>query len=288
MQTPKIIGLVTGWGSEIWMKPAIEQALYLCDEVIVGVGAWSEYMDEFEDGTLDVCAEYKDYENVTVVPYTIRESKVNFAVAASLNAMLTYSKLYEPGNWIWLLDCDEFYHKRTKTLINEMIATGMFNRIDFQTRFFLIDLYHYVKGKYVRMWKIEDINMDLYKRFNPTHHWTQNPYVGEVPLKDGMFHYSMLKNPHAMVRKWEHEYQGNKQDHKINYANKIYKNYDLADEEYWTTMNLDVSGIKHPWFTDSMEAKKDGHLFEYKDKLPEYVAESKLIEVKDFRKLYNF
>lgn len=282
----KIIGLVTGWGSEIWMAPAIEQAIFLCDEVIVGVGAWSEYMDEFEDDTLAECAKYKD--QVTVVPYTIRESNVNYAVALSLNAMLGYSKMYEPDNWIWLLDCDEFYHKRTKALVSRIISSGLCNRIDMQTKFFLVNLYHYIKGKYVRMWKIEEQNMLKQNMFKPTHHWTHNPYVAEVPIDDGMSHYSMLKNPHAMVRKWEHEYAHNRQDHKIQWANEIYKGYDLKDEDTWARKNLEVSGIKHPWFTDSMQATKEGHLFKLEEDLPEFVHTASFSQVSDFRKLYNF
>ena len=51
---PKIVGLLTGINYvEDWIEPAIHQALNICDEVVVSIGANNRQLAVLQDSTLE-------------------------------------------------------------------------------------------------------------------------------------------------------------------------------------------------------------------------------------------
>jgi hypothetical protein len=288
----KIIGLVTGWGVESWIEPCIKQALEFCDEVLVAIGTKSPVMQRFEDSTLELSKKYRD--RVKLLSINVNTELTSVGTAGMLNSMLRFSDLFEIGNWIWILDSDEFYHKRTCDFIKLAIAKDVATHITVKSKFFLVDMYHYLEGEHERLFKITDYNdnKDPSTLFIPTQHWplAKNAIIKKLtlPKEYPMFHYSMLKNPCMRVFEWEYEQPNTKQERKVKWAHEIYKYYDLDNEEYWINKNLEVSGIRHPWFHESYNTDENGKLFVYKGKQPKYIEETELPKIKDFRAYYSF
>ena len=106
MKDSKLVGLIIAWGQEEWVRPAIEQALEYCDEVMaVSIPIISEFK-EFEDNTYNI---FKEYSDVKLLDIQKTWPTINKAGANVLNYMLQNSKLFLPGNWVWKLSVDEFY-----------------------------------------------------------------------------------------------------------------------------------------------------------------------------------
>ena len=58
---PKIVGLLTGINYvEDWIEPAIQQALNICDEVIVSIGANNQQLEVLQDSTLEKAKAFGD------------------------------------------------------------------------------------------------------------------------------------------------------------------------------------------------------------------------------------
>ena len=117
MNEPKLIGLLIAWGAELWIKPAIKQALEYCDEVIFCASAYSESLKRFEDNTLEIAMTFKD---VKIISFndasTLRQTR-----ARILNKMLEESSCFAIDNWVWILDVDEFYPEGSFREIKEAI-----------------------------------------------------------------------------------------------------------------------------------------------------------------------
>jgi len=277
----KIIGLLTAWGAERWIRPAIKQALEYCDEVMVVVAAFGPQFRKFEDNTYNICKEYHD---IKLLDYEVKQRFVNRITAEVHNYMLEKSELFLPGNWIWIMDVDEFYpeigHKRIKSIIEG----GKHDRIITESKFFMINMQHYLTEMGHQLIKVEDISA----RFIPTNNWPRKPkaiYV--VPREIGMFHYSMLTNTSIHRVKWGVEYSHTSQSNKIGWLDKIYYKYDLENEDYWIEENLKLSGIRSPWFNVGYKPDENGRLFKYNGTHPKFIEETGFTKIKDFRDIYN-
>lgn len=283
MGDKQIVGLVTGWGVSAWIGPCIEQAIKYCDEVIVCIGTKSPIMEQFKDNTYEVALKYKDKIKL-LKPVSANAKYTGVGTAIMLNYMLSNSALIKKDNWIWILDSDEFYTDESHNKIRELIEDPYYNHIGVEAKFFLIDMQHYIESYHERLFRITNVN----HRFIPTQHWPVNKVIATLDRDIGMFHYSLLKNPNMRIFQWKHESIAPNQIKKIRWGNEIYKYYDLNNEEYWIDKNEKMFGIRSPFWTDAYSADKNGKLFVYKGKQPEFIENSDLINIKDFRKYYNF
>lgn len=277
----KIIGLLTAWGAESWIRPALKQALEYCDEVMIVVAGHSPEIKGFEDNTYNICKEYPDAKLLDFEP---TETSCFRKKSEGFNHMLRNSRLHAVGNWLWVLDVDEFYTESAFKAIKVAIESNEYNRIKMEERFFLINMQHYLEGSHYRLIRVEDTR----DTFVITNQWSgkaKETYI--LPRENGMFHYSMLVNPKMQCAQWKVEYP---EAYKVNgprWIDEIYLNYELGNEDYWTEQNLKLFGIKSPWLNEAMTPDKDGRLFTYKGEHPRFIEEIGYPKIKDFRRLYK-
>jgi len=280
----KIIGLLTAWGVERWARSAIEQALEYCDEVLAVVSPYTSEMIPFEDGTYEICKEYK---SLKLLDYRTQETTVSRAVADVLNHMLERSTLREVGNWVWILDADEFYAKSAPMMIRDIINVGGYEHIKVESKFFMINMHHYLNETGGRLHKI----MTSENHFVPTTRWSRlAKRIYTLPRADGMFHYGLLANAKMYREKWRVEYSDHpdkKQLDKIKWIDEIYPYYDLRDEGRWIEENRRLFGIRSPWFNRGFTPDANGKLFRYSGKHPKFIERTGLVKIEDFRLGYE-
>ena len=274
----KIIGLLTAWGAERWIRPAIEQALSSCDETIVVVSTFAPELKRFEDNTLNICKEHKD---IKLLDYRTEKEVISEAVADTLNYMLKSSPLYKPGNWAWILDVDEFYADTAHVAIRAAIDSGRYNQITTESRFFYINMRHYLNETGNRLFRIDASD----ECFVPTNKWSvAKRQIYLLPRADGMFHYGMLASADAYRVKWQIEYKGKRQADKLQWLDEIYPNYDLGNEDHWIEENRKRFGLRSPWLNKGFMPASDGKLFRYLGKHPKFIEQSGLVGIEDFRR----
>jgi len=282
----KIIGIVKAWGAEDWIRPAIKQALEYCDEVAVIVAPFHHTLEKFADSTYDICKEYRD---IRLIDFKPSEQYVSSATAETLNHMLETSPLHAIGNWIWILDSDEFYTEAAYKEIKSAIASDQYNSIGARTKVFLINMQRYLKTvdfwHYWRLIKIEDMGY----RFKPAQNWSQKLERPHLLSKENeMFHYSLLTNMAVRLAWWRIESApDDTHPRKIKWLKEIYLKYDLEDEDYWLIENLKLNGIKSPWITVGWMPDKNGRLLKYEGRHPEFIEETELPKISDFREHYK-
>lgn len=287
----KIIGCLIAWGAKDFIGPALQQAVEYCDEVFVCVAPHSKSMEAFEDGTTEIAYQFaRRNSKVKTIPWEAMSfhapTKANI-----LNTMLSKSELREPGNWIWILDVDEFYPKRTYNQVRAFVeASDKFgwDLAEFQEYYFYINTQYYLKGSHLRLFKIKhEQNI-----FQPTQRWiyAEKPIIFDMNYVP-MYHYGMLTNPHAKMAFWGEEYPGQEQDNKVEWIDYIYRNYNLDNQDFWIDENAALFDVASPWFSDSFEPTMQGTLYEYDQTTdgphPEFIGKD-LLEETDFRVKYDF
>ena len=187
----KVIGLINAWSCETFIEPAMLQAVEYCDEVIVSVGYHSEEVKQFEDNTLSIVNEFVDHDKVKYVPTyfggTHYESKT-----PTLTAMLQASDNFEVGNWIWLLDCDEFYFREDWEDIKKNIFDSEYDCVETKEKFFYVNMQHYLLNDRRRLFKITDKS----DHYVPLQRWNR-PKENVFKHDSYMYHYSLLLNPYC-------------------------------------------------------------------------------------------
>ena len=286
MNNPKIIGCIIAWASELWIGPAIKQALAHCDEVFVCIEPHSPLMGKFEDSTFERANRYRDRVKFVKLKRGMMFPNHSSAKAIILNMMMKSSEFFEVGNWIFILDVDEFYNEDCFHILKNQVLNEDIDVVEFQSKYFFIDTKHYLIGEHPRMFKITDKETN---HFIPTQNWSKSKIkVVTIPKEIGMYHYGMMTNPWAKLDFWRSEYPGKTQDNKVTWLDEIYRGYDLQDEGTWITKNEQLFGIRSPWFADSYRPNEDGRLFTYDGRHPIYVEEAGLTDITDYRKIYSF
>lgn len=285
-----LIGLMTAWNAEDFIEPCIKQAIEYCDEVIVCISPHSEAMKAFEDKTEEIALAYRNKVNILRLVTKIGDKSFHSSTKAGiLNNMLTKSKLFEVGNWIFILDVDEFFPHATIENAKILIENDICDQIGFDELYFYINMQSCLLGNHNRLFKIKEKNMDEKFRFFPTQFWNGSEKLVNIPITHGgMFHYGMLTNPWAKKVFWETEYPGGKQGTKTLWLDKIYRNYDLQNQEYWVEENRNLFGIRSPWFADNFTPDENGILFRFEGKHPWAIEDTGLEKIEDFRKRYNY
>lgn len=278
----KTIGLMTVWGAGPFVEPALKQGLKNCDDLMVLVAPHHHAMDAFEDETYEICKKYtadgvklihtssqqlalevkgnpfhRDFIEANK-PYTFWRTHV-------LNHMLIHAKPNK-GDWIYLVDVDEFFFKKDFLDLKHKIEK--YDSVRFEEKYFIVDMKHYVtKTSSPRLWRYDS------GRFKPTDKWT-NPFKNTL-IVPNMFHYSLLMNPHAKRAFWATERQ-KPQPHKSNWIDDTYLKYDIKNEKKW------LAGTYGASF-----GSDNGNLFVYDGKHPEHIEEAGLTKIKDFREIWK-
>lgn len=292
----KILGLLTAWYVEDWIELAIQQALELCDEVVVSVGSNTDELLELQDQTLELAKKYDN--QVSFVP-TVNDGYITTGRCKTLNDMLTSSELFEPGNWIFMLDADEFYFPETYDLIKEIIRADEHDEINIEAKFFFVNMTRYLHSEHPRLWKIHHHSC-LYR---PTQNWPHSKNritIRRDAERRGMFHYSLLMRERYKELQWQTEYKqskdpshpiAKKQRTKIEWLKKIYRPFELENEDFWIEENLRLFGYdgigRTPFYNHAFksDANNGGRLFRYEGPQPPIVENSPLSKIPDFRKL---
>jgi len=204
--------------------------------------------------------------------------------------MLSRSENYEVGNWIFVLDADEFYKQEIINKIKSIIEENKYTDITFRDYYFFINTNRYLVGEHQRLFRINEENLINGNVFFPTQNWycTKKESVMLGSIKNPtMFHYGLLTNPFSKLDFWLTEYPNNPQSKKVNWLDKIYRNYNFNNEEQYIKLNKELSGINSCWFNDGYIADKDGKPFEFKDKHPDIIPKY-ILEEEDWRKKFNF
>jgi len=169
--------------------------------------------------------------------------------------------------------------------LKEIMESDKYDSINVHDKFFYINSKNYLKADHIRLWKIKETNL---KSFRPTSHWvTGNGKMCEYTLDEnekGMFHYSLLMDPKYKIKHWETEYSHNQQK-KIDWINKIYKNFDLTNQKHWAEENKRITGHYGPWL--SYQTDPNGDLFVHNGKHPEFVPQG-IIDESDIRIKFGF
>jgi glycosyltransferase involved in cell wall biosynthesis len=282
---PKIVGFVTGLYVEDWIDAAIKQALHLCDEVIVAIGANTPELAVLEDRTMERAKQYGDQVKFSksVMKRTIVAGK-----APTLNAMLNVSSA-KIGDWIWLLDADEYYFDDTAEKIRELIASDNdLATVRIGAKFFFINMTRYLHSSHNRLFKVTHKGV----HFKPSQHWQGRGEKGRLGKDDarlGMFHYSLLMSPRYRKIFWETEYnqgggkirEGNK--NKLLWLEQIYNKFELDNEDYWIAQNEKLLGIKSPFHNKAFSPDKNGRLYRYAGPQPPTIEAAGLSRITDFR-----
>lgn len=287
----KLIGLVPGLYVEEWIEPSIQQALNYCDEVVVSIGAYVPELNVLQDKTLERAKKYSD--RISLVDPVVSKSHIG-GKGPTLNRMVEASGA-EVGDWLWVLDTDEFYFDQTVQMIKEMISSeNNLSTIWLPAKFFFLNMTRYLRAKHPRLFKITHSGA----HFKPTGalNWRGEGEVSHIPfdLEDdqfGMFHYSLLTSPRYRRLFWETEF-GHKtgrtretQDKKILWLEEIYLKYELDREEYWIDKNMDLLDLprRTPIWTPAFTPQTDGTLFQYNGPQPAVIEQAGLHLIEDFR-----
>ena len=275
----KFIGLLNAWNAGPFIKPILNMAVEYCDEVLVAVGPHSEAMKKYDDGTEKVAKKFKD--KVTFVPVQFGGTHLT-SKTPTMNMMLEKSEMFEVGNWVWLLDTDEFYFKDDVSLMKKSLSGSDYNTVSIANeRFFFINMKHYLTNtNKIRLWKITDKS----NHFLPLQRWTGE--TDKVYTFDTtMHHYSLLLNPYSKREFWRTEYNDKTQDIKVKWMDEIYMKFELNNQEKWIERNEMLFGKRTP-FMQSDYNTNDGGLFKYEGEHPEHIQDTRLLKIKDFRNIY--
>lgn len=289
---PRIVGFVTGLYVEDWIGPAIDQALNFCDEVIVAIGANTPELAVLQDGTLEKAQSYGD--RIKLVEPTMTKTIVA-GKAPTLNNMLKASNA-QVGDWIWLLDADEFYHEDTAEKVREIVnSDNDLAVVRMEAKFFFVNMTRYLLSSHNRLFKVTHEGV----HFKPSQHWQGKGGSGCIRRNSnrlGMFHYSLLMSPRYRKLFWETEYNkgGAKvreaQRVKLTWLEQIYNNFDLSDEDHWLSENSKILDSGRwaekgptPTWNWSFTADPEGKLYHYSGAQPPVIEAANLHLIDDFR-----
>lgn len=274
-----IVGLLTAWCAEKFIAPQIEQAIKYCDEVIVSIHPHSSAMKKHEDKTKEIALKYKD--KVKFVE-GVTSNLINISKAKTLTKMLKKSDNIKKGNWIWLLDVDEFYTDTLYEKVVDVIDEDKYNFIEWYERYFFIDMNHYAYSKRARLWKIDSPS----RIFTTTNKWTGDRSK-RVFINDWSFHYSLLLDPKAKIDFWKTEH-GNSRLDWVRWMNEIYLNYSFDKHQEYLDKCKKIFKINRPILHyKSLKYNNENNFFSLVESNPPVIKKYGLDEIQDFRKLYE-
>tara|TARA_B100000900_G_C20424245_1_gene652242 strand:+ start:18 stop:875 length:858 start_codon:yes stop_codon:yes gene_type:complete len=282
----KIIGLLCAYGKKDWVNPSLNQALNICDEVIINVGLRTPKLKILEDETLN---EIKKFHNskIKLFQYEPEVATAQMGGILQLKHMLKNSNFYKYDNWVWMLDLDEFYKKEFIEEVNDVINNQKIDWIKNKDYMFFINKDLYLRGKTyrIRLYRIKLINLLSNFSFrNQFRLWGEIRDKKTYIAKNICYHYSFLTSNLYREKVWENEYADNTNDIKLKWFNEFYKNYEINNPEKYINENYKRFNIKSVWYNNNYEADRNGDFFKFNDQHPSFFKNSKLFDIEDFRK----
>ncbi|MFW5847702.1 MAG: hypothetical protein ACOCVF_02170, partial [bacterium] len=282
----KIIGLITAWAAEPFIEPALKQAIEYCDEVIVSVSANHKSFNKFADKTMEICKKYENDNKIKLVKgYSGNDHPSSKGI--TLKKMLDETNNNKAGNWIWILDADEFYFPEDVELFKKIIKKNEYGRIMVPEKFFLVNTKNYIKWNRDRL-KILDKDNVSFRTNRVGNEKMVKTYNANEAI--GMHHYSFLLNPYFKIAFWEREYGNpnlkNVKD-KVKWMNDIYLKMDVNNQAPYVNKAkqlFNINSILGPIFAGGpwKPTKPNGEAFKYDDKHPKFVEDAGLTKINDF------
>ena len=278
----KLVGIITAWGAEPFIEPAIKQGLEYCDELIVSVSENHPAYHKFADNTMEICQKYG---NQIKLVEGMGGSDHPSSKGNTMIKMLNDTNNNKKDTWIWILDADEFYFEADLSAIRDLIKED-YVKIELPEKFFLINMSYYIKTSRSRIKRIPMDNMTTI-RTNILGNEGGKTHVLET--EDGMHHYSFLLNPYFKREFWTQHYGGLTPETRnyIKWLDHVYLQFEPDNQEEYIGKCKELFNQDHilgPLF--NKETTNNGYLFEYQGDYPKHIKEAGLHEINDFREIY--
>lgn len=133
------LGFIQVYNEANWIGFAIDQAMRLCDRVLIVEGAqytnFPGIPERSDDGTLDIISDKeKEYpKRMQVINTTRKHDNYRLNQCDNFNNAL---RLCDTGDYFLILDADEFYSDKWIEMANELMEEGRIETIKVETKFF--------------------------------------------------------------------------------------------------------------------------------------------------------
>jgi len=276
------LGVMSIWGREDFVLPALEQALDLVDEVAVTVCCMHPALEKFRDRSRDLALGFARGEPRVHYLEMLPNYSLKWEVHMSevLNALLDALRP-ESGDIVWLLDCDEFYNEAAQAEIAERIESDdSFSSLRLKSYMVGPDFYHYLISWHTRIHRHRNG-----RKFIPTSFYAPIDPNPPVILENcPMFHYSLACSSEMKQTFWLVE-RGlptpPEQQAKADWVDKVYKGYDTSDQSRSLEQAQIETGRHRFWFGDNIQEVEGGGLFKLTERHPRYLYKYGLIGFSD-------
>ena len=247
----KIVGVMPVYEETDWVEYAVKGVIDFVDELIITEGytgaLWHFWRNRSSDGTLEILEKLeKRYDKVKVLksPWHLTKER---GKAWSYNRMVKASIYNEPGNWIFIVDADEFYTNEQLGKIRATLEKTDKDVISVHARMFIYNFKYFIPVVHARLIRITEGMI-----FKPS----QNPYykngdsysrwpdrAADILKSDPMFHYSFVKPPIRMNKRLEMEVQGGRRNPCVlTWFDEVFMKWSekTADEIY--RKNIEITG----------------------------------------------
>lgn len=259
-------GFMQVYNEAIWIGYAIEQAMVLCDKLLVVEGSqfisFPDISERSDDGTLDIISDKaKEYGSRIIWINTIgKHANYRKNQCANFNRGLTYCKM---GDYFINLDADEFYFDEFIAEANELMReekADFIKSIGYTFAFsfkWSIDFGCNSPNPFI-VKKIEGFH------FIPTHKWIgHGKNIMTIPLK-GRHHYAWVKLRERILLRMR--------------TSERYPDMEGWFNKYWDNFMLE-DGREYPCYAGKFT------LHRYEGKHPAILDNHPWKDVEDIRKL---
>ncbi len=189
-------GFIQVYNEANWIGYAVDQAMKLCDKVLIVEGSqfadFSDIAERSDDGTLDIIADKKkQYPKRIEDIKTIREhGKYRLNQCANFNRGLTFCAI---GDYFILLDADDFYPDEWISEVDELMREGEVSLIKVLSYDFAFSFSWRIKRGEIKSERPVIVKKTREFYFAPTHNWI-NSGVNVIVIPHVVrYHYGWLK-----------------------------------------------------------------------------------------------
>lgn len=278
---PRIIGLMGVWGRELFVEAAVRQALEMFGmDLYVTTTCYLPQLMKYRDNSEVILRSFQE------PTYVHCQDIVDFDCDFNANSAKVHTRLLKeaqphPGEYVFIVDVDEFYTEGAAEKILQRVKNGDFSSLRMKSRFIGPDMSHYIGHSHIRL-----------HRYSPDRHFRHgivfSPGFEETILEDNpMFHYSFAVDPRYKAEFWKHEGKGVDQSIRIEWLQQIFGKYDPENEKKWMRKNEELTGHHGFCFNDECEEAEGGGLFTLERDHPRYAQKFSIPSIGDFREFFG-